>query len=183
MDPNHFFQEPRWSIISKNIVFWLSSVFLLTSCIEIDTPKTIPVIEYSYSNSGYCEDEFGNLKKCLALTFHLEDGDGDIGLKEGDTLPPFVDEYRHNFYYNLYVLENGEFRMYDEIIANYFDLPYIEPQGQNKTLIADITIYLDFFAQTFEYDTVKLDFFIYDRQLHQSNIATTDTITFEQLPL
>lgn len=163
-----------------------STLFLLfgvTTCIETDETPTIPEITYLSHTSAYCEDEIGNLNKCIDLTFNLKDGNGDIGLSETDTLPPYTGIFKHNFYYNLLVMENGIMTPYNEIIANYFDIPYIQPQGQNKLLIADITIQFRFYVQNFEYDTLMIEFFIYDRALNQSNTEISDTIIFEQLPL
>ncbi len=162
----------------RSVTIALFMILVFGACIQIDDPPNVPVISYSGHESGYCYDDLGNEAKCIRLTFRLEDGDGNFGLKENDTLPPFTDEYKHNFYYNLYLYNGEEFIIWNDLIINYFDIPYIEPQGQNKVLIADVSIDISFVAGTLPYDTLLIDFYVYDRELNQSNIAETDTIIF-----
>ncbi len=150
------------------------------ACIEIDDPPDVPVISYTSHEAGFCYDELGNESKCVRLNFKLEDGDGNFGLKNSDTVSPFTGEYKHNFYYNLYYYNGSAFTDWNDLIINYYNIPYIEPQGQNKVLIADISIDILFPVSFLPYDTLKIDFFVYDRELNKSNLAESDTIVFSK---
>ncbi|ALO17106.1 hypothetical protein L21SP5_03495 [Salinivirga cyanobacteriivorans] len=153
---------------------------LISGCIEIEDPSNIPEIKYKNHQVSYCEDNLGNENKCIDLSFELKDGDGNMGLLDSDTTPPFTGIYKHNFYYDLWVFEDGGFQLWEDLAINYFDIPYIVPQGQNKILIADVSIDLSFSTSTLPYDTMMLSFYVYDRDLNQSNIEYTDTIIFQQ---
>lgn len=155
----------------------------LQGCINIEDPENIPHIEYKEHDASFCEDQLGNLNKCITLTFNLKDGDGNMGLLDSDTAPPFTGIYRHNFYFELFVLDNGTFAPWEGLAINYFDIPYLVPQGQNKILIADVDIDLSFPVNSLTYDTLKIEFFVFDRALNQSNVASTDTIFFQQNPI
>lgn len=123
---------------------------------------------------------FGNhLKRCV-LTFYLIDGDGDIGFKEGDTLPPYeIDgEYYNNVIITMYKMTDGIYQAVDtpEIGTPFnFRTKYIEPAGQNKTLKCTIYINLDFDIPS-SWDSLKFDFFMYDRALHKSNVVSTPLV-------
>jgi hypothetical protein len=60
----------------------------------------------------------------------------------------------------------------------YFRTKYIEPIGQNKTLKCTIYINLDFDIPS-SWDTVKFDFFMYDRALNKSNIESTPMVILQ----
>ena len=85
------------------------------------------------------------------ISFSYTDGDGDLGLDERDTLPPFGFNDAH--YYNMVVdylkCVNGEFV---------------------KTPL------LSWNVQTQTYDTVKFEIRILDRALHESNVIQTEAI-------
>ncbi|MBA7579337.1 hypothetical protein ES708_21207 [subsurface metagenome] len=81
----------------------------------------------------------------------------------------------------MYEMLDGEFIKVDEddleTPLNY-RIPYIESEGQNKTLKGEIQV--DFFYLIIKYDTIKYKFYIVDRALHKSNDQETDTIFFSQ---
>ena len=60
----------------------------------------------------------------------------------------------------------------------YEVITYLAPEGQNKTLIADLEVNFDI---TEQYDTIKYSFYIYDRALHKSNVAESPEIPFDTL--
>lgn len=156
----------------------LTGLFAI-SCVEIENPSDIPEVIYTAHEAEYCTDELNNQNKCITLSFKLKDGDGNIGLTENDTTDPFTGIYQHNFYYDVLIYKQGEFIDWQGLDINYFDIPYIEPEGQNKILIADIDIDISFPVSTLNYDTLMLSFFVYDRALNQSNTALSDTIIFQ----
>ena len=122
-----------------------------------------------------------HIKRCV-LNYYLIDGDGDIGFKDGDTLPPYeiTGNYHNNVLITMYKMVDGIYHVVDTPeIGTYFKFrtKYIEPIGQNKTLKCTILIYLDF-DTPMSWDSVKFDFYMYDRALNKSNLATTGLIVF-----
>lgn len=153
------------------------SVFLF-SCLKTEDYPIKPQISFKNYFIGYTTDILGNSTKVVALTFSFTDGDGDIGLGDGDTLSPF--DKNSNYYYNLCttkfkktngvfseVLENPELRNY-----RIQPLPSVKSK---KAIKGDIEINIKVYQSTGK-DTLKYDIFLYDRELHKSNIISTPQI-------
>ena len=152
------------------------------SCKKIESLPEIPSISFNsfILKDTTITDLLGNEGKIGELTFDFEDGDGDIGLTQPDSLS--VDSTNFNLFFTLFGKIDGEFI---EVSENDLEpplnyrIPYIEKEGQNKTLIGEIQV--DFrYYHTFEYDTIKYSFFIVDRALHKSNVETTPEIAMFQ---
>ncbi len=121
------------------------------------------------------------IKRCV-LTYYLIDGNGDIGFKDGDTLPPYerTGNYYNNVLITMYKMVDGIYHVVDTPAIGtyfYFRTKYVEPIGQNKTLKCTIYVNLDFDVPM-SWDSVKFDFYMYDRALNKSNIATTGLVVF-----
>lgn len=121
---------------------------------------------------------FGKDSAILTITF--KDGDGDIGLKKEDTLPPY-DEGSVN-YYNLfleyYEYVNGK-RVRQQLIPPfYYRIQYIKNEGRIKDLEGDISVSLSpFYYDPFSpADTFSYSIMIKDRALHKSNVVFTSKL-------
>lgn len=149
------------------------------SCQKIESLPEIPSISFKSFILIDTTDVLGNEGKIGELTFDFEDGDGDIGLTQPDSLS--VDSSNFNLFFTLFSKTDGEFIEVSEddleTPLNY-RIPYIKKEGQNKALKGEIQI--DFIYLLFEYDTIKYSFFIVDRALHKSNIETTREIAIFQ---
>ena len=149
------------------------------SCKKIESLPEIPSISFNSFILKDTTDVLGNEGKIGELIFDFEDGDGDIGLIQPDSLS--VDSTNFNLFFTLFGKIDGEFIEVSEndleTPLNY-RIPYIEKEGQNKTLIGEIQV--DFIYLLFEYDTIKYSFFIVDRALHKSNVETTPEIAMFQ---
>ncbi|HET6224684.1 MAG TPA: hypothetical protein VFF27_00300 [Bacteroidia bacterium] len=110
------------------------------------------------------------------------DGDGDVGLAEGDTISP--PNLRMKYLYKNLV--DGKFYPMDAIDSTtvldtlFFDyrIPTLTPDGQYKAL--DGTIKAKFRAPPVFYPghkVVKFEIVLKDRAGHKSNIVTTNEIT------
>lgn len=155
----------------------IASSLLWVSCRKPTKYSEIPEINFISIPVKVTHDTLGNPIKRAQLTFYLVDGDGDIGLNEGDTFPPY--EITGNYYYNLFIemyeLKNGQYSLVDLASPFNFRTKYIEPIGQNKTLKCTIYVDLDFNIPV-TWDSVKFDFHIYDRALHKSNVSSTGVV-------
>lgn len=162
------------------ILLVVVSVFL-SSCLKTEDYPIEPQISFKNYFIGYKTTELGE-KKVVAIIFSFTDGDGDIGLGDGDTLPPF--DRGGKYYYNLVITmfkkNNGVFT---EVVENSDSIVYSGristlPSVKNKKAIkGDIEddILPDIKFSTGK-DTVKYNLFIYDRALHKSNVITTPEI-------
>jgi hypothetical protein len=151
---------------------------LFFSCRKIESYPVIPSIEFQSFNIRDTVDLLGNQGKVGELVFSFVDGDGDIGLPQPDSTS--TDTTNYNLFFTLYEKLDGEFLKVDEddleTPLNY-RIPFIEMEGQNKTLKGEIQV--DFFyfkIFLIKYDTIKYEFYLVDRALHKSNVEETDTI-------
>jgi hypothetical protein len=154
---------------------------LLTGCPEIQTLPDTPRIEFESFILSEKTDDLGNNILLGELVFLFEDGDGDIGLPQTDSVAS-EDSSKYNLFLTMFkkidreYIEVGE----DELGAPlFYRIPYVEPrEGQNKTLQGNIKI--DFEYPTIEYDTIRYDFFMYDRARNKSNTVSTTDISFTE---
>ena len=125
------------------------------------------------------------IDKSAQLVFSFQDGDGDLGLNDNDIMKPPFDStsyYHYNFICDYYEKRNGIFVKIDSIKKNGsmepFNLNSRFPRLSNlpeESINGEIYITQNpYYDASSPYDTIKLSFFIVDRQLHHS-----DTITFE----
>ena len=157
----------------------------MMSCKKIQSYPDIPEVHFKSYTAKNSVDLLGNETKAVELVFTFIDGDGDIGLKQTDTISPYIGEYKNNYFSTLYVKENGEYKKIENIAVSNYTIPYIEPQGQNKTLKADVKVKYEYTILSandslFSYDTIMYEFYIVDRALNQSNIDSTCDIVFEK---
>ena len=154
------------------------------SCKKIQSYSNIPEVHFKSYTAQNSVDLLGNKTKAVELVFTFIDGDGDIGLRQIDTVAPYIGKYKNNFFSTLYVKENGEYKEVVNISVSNYTIPYIEPQGQNKTLKADVKVKYEYAISQendtlFNYDTIMYEYYIVDRALNQSNIDSTSDIVFE----
>jgi len=150
------------------------SFFLFTSCIKKETFPDIPEIAYLGFTSL---PDSGKAVTTGILTISFKDGNGDIGLNPGDTLPPF--NKNGNYYYN-YVIDYYEKQMgtYVKITLDppyNARIPYLTPDDPNKSIKGYIVDTLQLNPKPL-YDTIKFKFYIYDRALNKSNVDSTPPI-------
>ena len=134
------------------------------------------------------------------ITVSFTDGDGDIGLRSGDTLAPYdtCSVFQYNYFIKIFEKRNGTFRqfvfkknfapcmnvdLYNVCLASNpalsptLDSTYnarlrdITPEGKSKTLEGDLDLELPFLIPCVSNDTVKFQLYLYDRALHKSNVV------------
>ena len=149
---------------------------LFSSCLKPKTYSEIPAIEFkdfvAYGDTAY-------------LTISFTDGDGDVGLAEYETQPPY--DTGSIFYYNLFinyyekvncVWQQGTNDIGEPIKFNY-RVPYLTPEGNNKALKGEIRVKLSpsyYNPLSSDSDTIKYDIQLADRALQLSNIVESNEI-------
>ncbi|MBU0763302.1 MAG: hypothetical protein KJ607_00540 [Bacteroidetes bacterium] len=157
------------------ILYILTSVLLLNSCGKPEVYPIEPSITFESIYLNDTIDLLGNEGKVPVLQFSFIDGDGDIGLLDSDTTGIYDSDslYHYNLFLTLYKKVNGEFiELTDLDPPYYYRIPYLGREGTNRALKGDV--YVDMLP--LYYDTVKMDFYIVDRMLHKSNVATTSEL-------
>ncbi len=159
-------------------------ILTLASCNPgMDYPDE-PVISFTSIVSRDSVDELDNTIKKVILTFHLTDGDGNIGLTKSDTTGPFHKD--STYYYNLFIREfekkNGEFIAVPEPGGlKKYRIPDLTPSGQKKTLIADISVSLAYLyseSNPLPFNEFRYEFYLVDRDLNLSNTDTTSVVSW-----
>ncbi|MCU0422124.1 MAG: hypothetical protein MUC81_04865 [Bacteroidia bacterium] len=172
------------------LIFIVSSVFV--ACKGGEIYPIIPSIEFESSYVIF--DRSGN-DSLIGFIFKFKDGDGDIGLAEGDTFPPYNyvsapnDPARRNtnfYHYNCYVdyLEkrNGEYKhvvgeFTGDTLRRELRVMSLTPEGKFKAIRGTIEAQIEPNVLGNKADTVKLRFLLIDRALHVSNeIESNDII-------
>lgn len=157
----------------KLLLFALIAGIIYNGCQKKEQFPPEPKIEYLSYLGTDTTDLNGNTIHNGLLTFGFTDGDGDIGLEEHQTEPP----YDANMYIFQFGIHNGLSIFIDTLT---FRIPYVTPEGQNKSLKGEIDIDLDiiYVLPPFDsIDTVKYELYILDRSLNQSNVITSEAIS------
>lgn len=168
----------------KRIVVILTVLLAFSACEKIKVYPDTPYIEYTAFKVDMVPDELEpeRTNSQVTIKFRLEDGDGDVGLGQGDTTGIFAPgkEYYFNLFMFLERKIDGEYisdagktdwhwRISDQLIRT----------GQNKTLIADLekynTLLTTEYANT---DTIRFRFYVVDRMLHHSDTLVSSDIPF-----
>lgn len=143
------------------------SLLILTSCNRNPIYSVIPFIEFESI------EDVDNSR--INLTFYFQDGDGDIGL-EGD-LPAdsLVTDADYNFFCKYFEKQNGTYVHVETsgtLNARIPPLSYSVPESIEGT----VTIERFINNPLSDYDTVRLEFYIVDRAMNQSNTVQTPDI-------
>ena len=169
-------------LLSLGIVLLFFSPFF-TGCEEIRSYPATPEISYS---SFYVRDTVlnDNQLRVGTLAFTFVDGDGDFGLMKPDSGETDTSKL-YNLYFTIYNKINGTFVQDTDLRTKpYYPVYYHEAmqrEGQDKTLKGTIAINIEYFI--INYDTVKYDFFIVDRALNKSNVASTPDLELRPEPV
>lgn len=119
-----------------------------------------------------------------ALILAFTDGDGDVGLDQGDTLPPFCPScaFHQNLKCEYDELRDGvwtwvELNPEAGQIPFYYRVPRIAPTGQNPALNGTISVAMNSWFLQSSFDSLRFRITLYDRSLTASNEVVTDIVT------
>lgn len=171
---NRYFSKIHYQTVTVTLM----GIVLLSSCIKQEEFSEIPEISYRQFVTVF---DTGQFAVRGILSFDFKDGDGDIGLDPGDTLAPYNRE--GDYYYNLVIryFEKRDSLYFEVVLDPPFSarIPVLNPDYPGKAIkgfIADTLAMNPVPA----FDTVRLEFFIYDRVLNMSNVLTTPDIVLRK---
>ncbi len=176
----------------RNLIGLLFLSMVMASC---QKPVEYPIEpKIAYEGFTYLINEDSTFTGEGIVSFSYTDGDGDLGLDDSDTLPPFGFHDAH--YYNMVVdylkCVNGEFvktpllswnpqtQSYDTVTFNarfrrLRDTD--EPKAISGTMDYQLTVQNPLSPD----DTIKFEIRILDRALHESNVIQTEAIYTNQI--
>jgi hypothetical protein len=156
------------------LFLFAAAVIALSGCQKKEHFPDTPEIEYQDYFNEFSSGVFA-VKGVLTFSYH--DGDGDIGLRDSDTLLPY--QPGGSYYYNLVIQyfekQNGVFT---EIALNpplSSRIPVLSPLYAGKAIKGTITDTIMLNPHP-SFDTIQMKVFIYDRRLHKSNVISTPEI-------
>ena len=170
---------------------YLVGLFLLAlAVLSCQKPVEYPIEpKITYEGFNYLINPDSTFSGEGIISFSYTDGDGDLGLDESDTLPPFGLHDAH--YYNMVVdylkCVNGEFvkmpllswnvqtQSYDTISFNA-RFKRLRDSEEPKAISGKMDYTLIVQNPLSPNDTIKFEIRILDRALHESNVIQTDAI-------
>lgn len=177
--------------VAKILILLLIVGSVVLSCRKFEDFPDIPAITFDkfivLMNTQTGITERG------VLVFSYTDGDGDLGLDKGDTLPPYNrdSEYYYNLIIKYFEKQNGVFvevpllswnsdsSFYDTLTFNS-RFPILTPESGNQAIKGIFEDTLFIYNPLSDFDTIKFKAFIYDRALNKSNEIETDEIVRAQ---
>lgn len=151
-------------------------MLMLNSCFKEEEYPIEPVIS---------EPAFTDMIDSAVLSFHFTDGNGDIGLGDGELQPPY--DSTSYYYYNLYIgyfekddvngWQQGTDLAGDPIFFKY-RIERIEIKGKQRGMKGTIEVVMNDFQNPFsnQSDTIKFSIRLIDRELNESNVLETAEI-------
>jgi hypothetical protein len=150
-------------------------LFVAVSCVDEKQFSDVPFLRYEgLSWEKIQVDGFGEVDR-LRIKLYMTDGDGDVGLEDDQTSPPF--DADSPYHYNLWIryLEKQADSLVEIQSAEFSArLPNLTPDGQNKTLEAVVEYDIDLTQSAA--DSVQFYFTLVDRSLQLSNEVSTGVI-------
>ena len=162
--------------LNSKIGLFLLSLTVFAACKPESEYPDIPAIEYS---AFVAEGSKGK------ITINFTDGDGDMGLRESDTQPPYDTSsvYFNNCFIAYEEKVNGQWQTGLDQLGNpvefRYRIPYITPEGQNKALKGSIDIFISpyyYNPSSVNSDTIRFRIKIVDRALNESNEVISEEI-------
>jgi hypothetical protein len=160
----------------------ISAILLLFlgSCLKEKEFPVEPFIEFKGFTKVFIPPD--TIPAELILSIRFTDGDGDIGLSEADSLPPYVDPYNNNFFIDLVKFVHGQPEITE---INYNSrIPLLDENLAERPMegLLEYTfdqneygIMRDFLLN----DTIAFDVSIIDRALNHSNVIRTPYMIIE----
>ncbi len=173
--------------ITKILILVLIVETVVFSCRKFEDFPDIPAI--TYENFVVLMNPETGITERGVLKFSYTDGNGDLGLDKGDTLPPFnrKSEYYYNLIIKYFEKQNGVFVEVPLLSWNadssYYDtltfnsrFPILTPESGNQAIKGVFEDTLFIYNPLSDFDTIKFKAYIYDRALNKSNEIETSEV-------
>ena len=161
--------------IFNYLVLILFVILVLGSCRKIEQLPPVPFIKFTRFVVFDTTTLLGKYK-AGRLDFYFEDGDGDLGL----AAPAGITTDSTNLFLTLFRKKGGIMvpsTDKSDVLLPYseYRIPFMTRPGVNKILKGTISVSFLYLFYT-PGDTIKYDFYIKDREEHESNTESTSEI-------
>ncbi|MBS1764783.1 MAG: hypothetical protein JSS90_07455 [Bacteroidetes bacterium] len=172
--------KSKLKVVSHNLKatsIFIISILLLAACRKEEKFPIEPVLT-NITIQQYDRNSFN-------IITGYTDGDGDLGLSDADTLPPFDknSKYYHNYFCTFSQLTNGNWQEINFAVPYYYRLPLLTPVQRNKNIKGNITVDIKNFMSPISNgvaDTFRAEVYIADRALHESNTVISSPFVIVQ---
>ncbi len=165
------------------MILAVAAVWFSHGCTDDYDYPLEPVL--SYQEFVLLKNPEGQITRGI-LMLEFTDGDGDIGLGQADTLPPYHlgGDYYYNFFIDLYTKSEsgyGKVTFPDSTYTFNSRIPMIELNGKSKSIkgVIEYTFDMQLMQLFLHSDTLRVVTSIIDRALHRSNVVTTPDIILQ----
>lgn len=161
-------------------------MILLVGC-DRNEPAVSEVPAIAFKEYRFEREDLGGIPTdFFYVTFEYIDGDGDIGMEDGQDHIPGHPEVKHNLFVDYY--EEGEDGFNKDVECaiggsigtKKYVLESITPTGNNKSIKGEMTVKLETCETPL--DTIKnirYNIYLVDRKLNYSNEIETPIIPYE----
>lgn len=164
----------------------LAFLFVLAGC-SSDEPSISEVPAIVFKEFRFERTELGGIPTDFYyVTFEYLDGDGDIGMLEGEESIPGHPDVRHNLFVDYYeeregvLIKDVECAIGGSISTKKYVLESITPTGNNKSIKGEMTVRLETCETPLDtVKNIKYSLQLVDRKLNYSNIIETPIIPYE----
>jgi hypothetical protein len=164
----------------KRAILLLFMTVGLSSCLKnVDYPNR-PDVEflgmYFNPNATSVIDSLG------AVSFRFTDGDGNLGLDDGDSDGVFAlgEPYYYNLFIRYFEKRNGQFEEFVTDPPFHVRFTRLSSAGVGNSLEGTMDVRIDARPGS-PYDTVRYELYIVDRDLQHSDTIVTPDIVLSQL--
>lgn len=169
---------------------FMGLLFLALAAVACQKPVEYPIEPHiAYEGFTYLFNADSTFSGEGIVSFSYTDGDGDLGLDDGDTLPPFGinDTYYYNMVIDYLKYVNGAFvkmpllswnpqtQSYDTVSFNA-RFHRLRDNDDPKAISGVMEYTLPVQNPLSPNDTIKFEIRVIDRALHESNVIQTDPI-------
>lgn len=154
----------------KKVFILFISILALNSCLKIEEASEIPSIKYT-DYILYKIDTLNSTAYAIDIFAEFEDGDGNIGYPAGSK------EDTTSLYMNIYSIKNKV--NVDSTMEIGFRVPYTEPVKSVRVVKGEIKLsynLISFKGYYKDNDSIKIEMYLYDREMNQSNTIKTPII-------
>ncbi|MEE2699877.1 MAG: hypothetical protein VYD71_00745 [Bacteroidota bacterium] len=147
----------------SKIVFIILLSSILFACKKSQQFSDVPYLEFRTYHIKDSVDALGNFTEICELHLYFTDGDGDIGLFDEDTIPPF----NYNLFVNYFEMYNDSLCQIDVSPPFHIRIPNLTSSGQNKSL--KVNVKYDINITYRNSDIIKFELKLFDRALNESD--------------
>lgn len=156
----------------QHAAIWLLSSLLCVGCLKREEYPATPVI--TCAGTQLFQNVAGNDSAAI-IQLTYTDGDGNIGLAQGDTALPYKGQFYYNCFVEYYEKQNGVWIKPPLNPPFYYRLPPLYEGSNGITGTIDIKLNAPFYSPS-PFDTFKYSITIADRALNLSNTVETQEL-------